>query len=186
MHGTVLLDRALRPLAPAIIWADQRSTSQAAEIERELGSDLLRIAGSRVASGFQAASLRWLVENEPALIDALHKVLLPKDYIRLRLTGDLATDSADAAGTLLFDIQRGDWSEPLMAACQVDPDWFPPIVPSHAISGRLARDAAFALGLPPGIPVANGTADATAAAGPPHSLRRAAWVTPCACPVRQP
>ena len=72
MHGTVLLDRALRPLAPAIIWADQRSTSQAAEIERELGSDLLRIAGSRVASGFQAASLRWLVENEPALIDALN------------------------------------------------------------------------------------------------------------------
>ena len=164
MHGTVLIDRALRPLAPAIIWADQRSASQAAGIERELGSDLLRISGSRVASGFQGASLRWLVEHEPALIDALHKVLLPKDYIRLRLTGDLATDPADAAGTLLFDLHRGDWSEPLIAASQVDPDWLPPIVPSHAISGRLGRDAALALGLPPGIPVATGTADAPAAA----------------------
>ncbi len=164
MHGTVTLDAAHRPNGPAIIWADQRSAREAREIEERLGDELLDISGSRIAPGFQAATLRWLQRHRPECWATTRHILLPKDYLRLRLTGELTTEPSDAAGALLFDIQTRDWSSKLLDAAGVGREQLPPIVPSSASSGRLTRDAAMALGLPPGIPVAGGAADAPAAA----------------------
>lgn len=164
MHGTVTLDSDRRLNGPAIIWADQRSACEAREIEERIGDGLLDITGSRIAPGFQAATARWLQQKHPERWETTRHLLLPKDYLRLRLTGELATDPSDAAGSLLLDIRTRAWSPDLLDAAGISRDLLPPIVPASAVSGRLARDPALALGLPPGIPVAGGAADAPAAA----------------------
>ena len=164
MHGTVALDESLRPLGAAVIWADQRSAEDAASIEGVLGASLLERAGSRAAVGFQAATLRCLARTQPDRFEAIRMVLPPKDFLRLTMTGEIATDPSDAAGTLLFDLHTRAWSAELAAAAGIDLACLPPIVPSGAISGHLTPDAAHALGLLPCIPVAGGAADAPAAA----------------------
>lgn len=165
MHGTVLLDRQGEPVAPAIIWSDLRSATSAAAITSAVGRDrLLDIAGSPVAAGFQAATIHWLRQARPDLWARTVKVLLPKDYLRFRLTGVYATDPSDATATLLLDAHTRQWSSVLLNAAGVDLAQLPTIFPSSAVTGELANDAARELGLRPGIPVAGGAGDAAAAA----------------------
>lgn len=165
MHGTVLLDPQARLLAPAVIWPDRRSSAQVQEITQTIGaSKLLAISGSAAATGFQAATLRWFQQHEPALWRQVDKVLLPKDYLRLRLTGTLATDPSDAAGTLLLDEQTRSWSADLLDALAIRREQLPPIYPSTSPSGTLCPSAAQSLGVPAGLPVAGGAADTACSA----------------------
>ncbi|MFB0546619.1 MAG: xylulokinase, partial [Anaerolineae bacterium] len=161
MHGTVLLDDQYQPLCPAIIWADGRSASQAEEITRRIGPQrLARIAGSPVAAGFMAATLLWLRERQPELLDRARAILLPKDYVRLRLTGELAGDVSDASATLLFDVSSRDWSEELLkAAGDIPRQLLPSVQESQTVVGQVTRAAAEETGLAPGTPVVAGGSD---------------------------
>ena len=160
MHGAVLVDPAGRPVRPAIIWPDRRSPAQ---VERALEATGLgrlgRLTGNRLAVGFMAASLLWLLEHEPDVLAAAERVLLPKDYVRLRLTGELATDPSDAAGSLLYDVANRRWSQELLTEWKL-PHWLlPPVLESAAVAGELLPAAAEALGLGAGTPVVTGAAD---------------------------
>ncbi len=165
MHGTVLVDDALLPLAPAIIWSDRRAATQVAALEAGFGRALMATTtGGRLATGYQAATVAWLRDDQPDLLEAARSVLLPKDWLRARLTGEVATEPSDAGGTALFDIARRDWSPTLRDAVGLRPDQLPPVIRSTDRAGTLSRDAADTLGLPPGIPVVAGAGDAQAAA----------------------
>lgn len=160
MHGTVLLDPQGRPVRPAIIWPDQRSEAEVERVCRDVGLPRLgRLAANRLAVGFTAASLLWLLSHEPEALAASDKVVLPKDYLRLRLTGQVATDVSDASATLLFDVANRRWSQQLLNEWKL-PHWLlPPVLESTAVAGELLAAAAEALGLPPGVPVVAGAAD---------------------------
>jgi xylulokinase len=155
MHGLVVLGSDRRPLRPAILWNDGRSQPQATRIETDLGVErLVELSGNRVLAGFTAPKLLWLAENEPEIHDRIATVLLPKDYVRLRLTGELATDVSDASGTLLLDVARRSWSRELAAAFDVDPGWLPDVHESPEQTGET----------PAGVPVAAGAGDQAAGA----------------------
>ncbi len=161
MHGTVLLGERDQVLAPAIIWADQRSARQVAAITAAVGAEkLVELSGSPAAAGFQAATIRWLIEEKSSLWWRTRRVLLPKDELRRRLTGEIATDPSDASGTLLLDPRWRDWSPPLLAALGIDAGKLPPVRPSIEVAGGLRAEAAEALGLPAGTPVVVGAGDA--------------------------
>lgn len=165
MHGTVLLDHTGDLLAPAIIWPDQRSQAEVQAITETLGAErLIDLAGSPVATGFQAATIAWLRRHQPDLWGRIGQILLPKDMLRHRLTGRYATDPSDAAGTLIFDVRRRTWSPALIDLLGINLTWLPPIQPSASIAGELTRAAADALGLPPGLPVITGAADTACSA----------------------
>jgi xylulokinase len=165
MHGTVLLDRSCTPLRPAIIWADGRSGAQVAALEDTVGRErLILTAGSAAAAGLQATTIQWLRRHEPDVWSSTHHILLPKDYIRFRMTGTIQTDPSDACGTLFSDIQRRTWSHHLLQKLGVDPARLPPIVSSSSVAGGLTRRAAADLGLPAGLPVIVGAADTAAGA----------------------
>lgn len=165
MHGTILLGGNHQPIHPAIMWADQRSASECDELIALLGTErYASIAGTLPAAGFMAATLLWLRKHDPALLDQTHVVLLPKDYIRLKLTGEIASDPSDAAATALFDITDKHWSPEIIRGAQLPESIFPPILESQAIAGTLSREAAALLGLSPGIPVIVGCADQPAQA----------------------
>jgi xylulokinase len=165
MHGTLLADECGRPLAPAVIWPDTRTGTQVREIEDTVGRDrLIGLCGSPAATGFQAATVRWIQQNRPALWSDTHKVLLPKDYVRFRMAGEYHTDPSDASGTLYLDVGRHVWCQPILAALDVDHARLPPIVASTTVVGGLTPAAAGDLGLRPEIPVVVGAAD-TAAGG---------------------
>jgi xylulokinase len=160
MHGTVLLGEAGRVLAPAVIWPDQRSQRQVQEITELIGLPrLVEITGSPIATGFQAATLRWFQQAQPDLWRQVRQVLLPKDYLRWRLTGSYATDPSDGSGALLLDVQRRDWSPELLATLDINPALLPQVLASVAVAGELQPEAAAGLGLPAGIPVVTGAAD---------------------------
>jgi xylulokinase len=160
MHGAVLLDAAHQPLAPAVIWPDRRSITQVKEITALVGAErLYAITGSPVATGFQAATVRWFQQHAPELWQQVRMILLPKDYLRFRLTGVFATDPSDAAGALLLDETRRDWSDDLLELLEIRRDQLPPVQPSATVNGYLHEEAARSLGLPAGIPVATGAAD---------------------------
>jgi xylulokinase len=144
MHGLVVLDGGGRPLRPAILWNDQRTGAECAEIERRLG--LHRLTGNRALPGFTAPKLLWLRTHEPDVYARVRRVLLPKDYVRLRLTGEHAIDAADASGTLLFDVAERRWSDEVCAALEVPLEWLPPVHESTAIAGA-GDQAAGALGV---------------------------------------
>ncbi len=147
MHGLVALGSDDRPLRPAILWNDGRSQPQASRIERELGIErLVALSGNRVLAGFTAPKLAWLAEHEPDVHRRIRRVLLPKDYVRLRLTGQAATDVSDASGTLLFDVARRAWSPELAAAFRVDPGWLPALHESPEVSGGTQAGVAVAAG----------------------------------------
>lgn len=156
MHGVVLCAADGTPLRPAITWADGRSAEQAARISGELGAGELARLGSAAFPGFAGPTLAWLADHEPDMIGAARWALQPKDWLRLMLTGDAATDPSDASGTLLYDIVAGGWSEAALAAARVRPDLLPRVMPSSAIGG-VARRAAGSLD---GLPVVVGGADA--------------------------
>ena len=154
MHGLVALDAGGRVLRPAILWNDQRTGEECAEIEDLIGVDrLIELTGNRALAGFTAPKLLWLRRHEPATFARIARICLPKDYVRLRLTGEWATDVADASGTLLLDVARRRWSEEVLAALDIPLSWLPPVLESSEISGRFG-----------GIPVAAGAGDCAAAA----------------------
>jgi xylulokinase len=155
MHGLVVLDDLDRVLRPAILWNDQRTGAECVQIEERVGlARLIQLTGNRALTGFTAPKLLWLRRNEPATYARIAHVLLPKDYVRLRLTGEHAIDVADASGTLLFDVAGRRWSREMLEALELDPAWLPRTLESPEISGTTAAD----------IPVAAGAGDQAAAA----------------------
>jgi xylulokinase len=165
MHGSVFLDAHEQGIRPALLWNDQRTTQQCIEITDRVGRDrLLAIAGNPALTGFQAPKLLWLREAEPANFERVAHVLLPKDFIRLRLAGEYATDASDASGTLLFDLRRRSWSAEILEALELPHEWLPDVYEGPEETGRLRGDVADELGLPAGIPIAAGGGDNAAAA----------------------
>lgn len=155
MHGLVALDDADRILRPAILWNDQRTAAECEEIESRLGLDrLIALTGNRALTGFTAPKLLWLRNHEPDVYERLTTMLLPKDYVRLRLTGERAIDVADASGTLLFDVARRNWSAEVLKELELDPEILPTALESPAVSGSTGA----------GVPVAAGAGDQAAAA----------------------
>ncbi|HHV62516.1 MAG TPA: xylulokinase [Firmicutes bacterium] len=160
MHGTVFVDEAGCPLRPAIIWPDKRSARECQELNEKVGMErLYRIAGLPTATGFMAPSVFWVKHNEPDIIRGASKVLLPKDYIRLKLTGKMATDVTDATGTLFLDITKRAWSEEVIEAVGVAPDILPDLLESSDIAGEVTPQAAGETGLAAGTPVVAGGGD---------------------------
>ena len=124
MHGLVALDANDRPLRPAILWNDGRTQKQCVEIEERVGRKrLIELTGNRALAGFTAPKLLWLREEEPETYARIRSILLPKDYVRLRLCDEHAIDVTDASGTLLFDVARRTWSDEVLAALDIDRDW---------------------------------------------------------------
>ena len=165
MHGSVFLDAAGEVIRPALLWNDQRTAKQCDDIAMRVGPDrLVEITGNPALTGFQAPKVLWLRDEEPDNFAKVASVLLPKDYVRLRLTGTFATDASDAAGTLLFDLRERSWSSEILDALEVPAGWLPPIFEGPDPGGDVSADVAADLGLPAGIPVAAGGGDNAAAA----------------------
>jgi xylulokinase len=155
MHGLVALDSSDRPLRPAILWNDQRTAVECEEIEDTIGLErLIELTGNRALPGFTAPKILWLRRHEPDLYARIAHVLLPKDYVRLRLCGERATDVSDASGTLLLDVAGRRWSEEVLAALAIEPDWLPKPHESPVVAGQTAD----------GVPVAAGAGDQAAGA----------------------
>lgn len=155
MHGLVALDSGDRVLRPAILWNDQRTQEQCRQITHRLGAGrLIALTGNRALPGFTAPKLLWLREHEPDIWARVAHVMLPKDYVRLRLCGARATDVSDASGTLLLDVGGRRWSATMLAELELERDWLPPVLESPEVSGRLAD----------GTPVAAGAGDQAAGA----------------------
>ena len=148
MHGVVLCDAGGEPLRPAITWADGRSGDQAQRIAADLGPSTLARLGSAAFPGFAGPSLAWLAEFEPATLERARWALQVKDWLRLRLTGEVATDPSDASGTLLYDVVSGCWSNDAMAACRVRPELLAPMRASTDIGGVVALAGSSLDGLP--------------------------------------
>jgi xylulokinase len=160
MHGTVCLDRHGRALRPAIIWADQRSGEQVSRVYRELGAKHLGAwTGNPLATGFMLASWLWLRDEMPEVARATAHLLLPKDYLRYRLTGELGGEPSDGSSTLLFDPVGRRWSTPLLEALGIDPALLPPIRESAEVAGGLRAELAVRTGLRAGTPVVFGGSD---------------------------
>jgi xylulokinase len=165
MHGSVFLDSADKVIRPALLWNDQRTADQCREITKLVGEEtLLRTTGNVAITGFQAPKILWLRDEEPARSRRVRTVLLPKDFIRLQLTGDRATDASDASGTLLLDLQKRDWSAEILNALQIPREWMPRVHEGSETTGTVSSEIAERLGLPPGLPVAAGGGDNAAAA----------------------
>ncbi len=163
MHGIVLLGQDLAPLRPAIIWMDRRSANLCPIVMDRIPRDvMLRTAGNRLSPGFAGASLAWLHEVEPQVLERARAAIQPKDFVALRMTGEVGSEPSDASATWLYDIARREWSPTLAGACNVPVDILPPVLESAAVVGALRAEAAFALGLPEGIPVVAGAADQAA------------------------
>ncbi|MCL9662400.1 xylulokinase [Paenibacillus hunanensis] len=159
MHGLVLLDEQHQVIRPAILWNDTRTTAQCRRIEQALGGDLLKIARNRALEGFTLPKILWVQEHEPDHWARASVFVLPKDYVRLRLTGDLAMDYSDAAGTLLLDVTAKAWSERIATAFELPLSFCPRLVESFDDVGGLLPDIAAATGLNEGTRVYAGGAD---------------------------
>ena len=159
-HGAVLLDARERVLRPAILWDDGRSAAECAALDPLAR----RIAGNLAMPGFTAPKLLWVRRHEPELFRATARVLLPKDWLRLRLVGDAVSEPSDASGTLWLDVAARRWSAALLEATGLGERHMPRLVEGDAVSGRLRVEAAAELGLTPGIPVAGGAGDNAAGA----------------------
>lgn len=155
MHGLVALDRSDRVLRPAILWNDQRTARECAEIERAVGLErLIALTGNRALPGFTAPKLLWLRRHEPDTYAAIAEVMLPKDYVRLRLCGAHCTEVSDASGTLLLDVAARRWSDQVLQALELPASWLPPVLESVEEAGHTAD----------GVPVAAGAGDQAAGA----------------------
>jgi xylulokinase len=165
MHGSVFLDDSDRVIRPALLWNDQRTQAQCDRITQSVGEErLISISGNPALTGFQAPKIVWLRDEEPENYERVSRVLLPKDYVRLRLTGEYATDASDAAGTLLLDMQARDWSGEILDALEIPKVWMPMVYEGPENTGALREEVAEELGLPAGIPIAAGGGDNAAAA----------------------
>ncbi len=165
MHGLVLLDKNAEILRPAILWNDQRTGQQCDQIRKRLGkARLIQITGNDALTGFTAPKILWVQDEEPEIYEKIAHILLPKDYVRFRLTGEFAMDRAGGAGTILFDVRKRTWSPEVLDALRINPAWLPPTFEGAEITGTLSKSAAEATGLVPGIPVMAGGGDQAAAA----------------------
>jgi len=165
MHGSVFLDGSDRVIRPALLWNDQRTQAQCDRITQSVGEErLISISGNTALTGFQAPKIVWLRDEEPEKYRQVSRVLLPKDYVRLRLTGEYATDASDAAGTLMLDMQARDWSGEILDALEIPQEWMPMVYEGPENTGALREEVAEELGLPAGIPIAAGGGDNAAAA----------------------
>jgi xylulokinase len=163
MHGAVALDAHQRVLRPAILWNDGRAFAECTELERAQPRSR-EITGNLAMPGFTAPKLLWLRRHEPEVFARVGKVLLPKDWLRLQLTGDAVSDMSDASGTLWLDVGARRWSEAMLAACGLSPDHMPKLVEGSAPSARLSALVADAWGLRAGLVVAGGGGDNAASA----------------------
>lgn len=165
MHSAVFLDRHYNVLRPAILWCDTRTTKQCQWITEKVSlENLVKYVSNPALEGFTAPKIIWLRDNEPETYKKVHKVLLPKDYIRFRLTGELAAEVSDAAGTLLFDVRKRRWSEQMLKAIDVPIDFLPDCYESIDVCGRITEEVARMTGLKKGTPVVGGGADNTCGA----------------------
>ncbi len=163
MHGLVLLDPADQVIRPAILWNDQRTGPECDLIRRAVGPErLIRVTGNDALTGFTAPKLVWVRDHEPEAWSRVAHVLLPKDFVRLRLTGEHAIDKADGAGTLLFDLAARDWSDVMLEALEIPRAWLPPTFEGPQVTGVVTAAAAAATGLRAGTPVVAGGGDQAA------------------------
>src|SRR5687767_10201385 len=162
MHGLVALDRDHAVIRPAILWSDQRAQPHCRAIIEACGGldGLLRFTNNGMLAGYTAPKLLWLREHEPKAFARIQHVLLPKDYVRFRFTGDLATDVSDASGTGLLDVAKRTWSIELLGLLDLPRAWFPTVHESTEVVGTLRPGLAASLGLRAGLPVIAGGGDA--------------------------
>jgi xylulokinase len=166
MHGLVLLDTRREVLRPAILWNDQRTAGECDEIRSRLGgrARLVQLSGNDALTGFTAPKILWVRRHEPEVYARARHVLLPKDYVRLQLTGDLAMDKADGSGTLLFDLAERDWSDEILTRLEIPREWLPRTFEGPETTGRVGPAGAAATGLREGTPVVAGGGDQAAGA----------------------
>jgi len=165
MHGAVFLDGADEVLRPAILWNDQRTAEECEDITARVGAErLIELAANPALTGFTAPKIVWVQKNEPEVYEKSRKVLLPKDYIRFRLTGEYATEVSDASGTLLLDVSKREWSGEILDKLGIDRDLLPECFESPEVSGKLTTAAAKETGLAEGTPVVGGGGDQAAGA----------------------
>jgi xylulokinase len=165
MHGLVILDKDSKVIRPALIWCDQRSQPQVDWINQTVGRDnVLAWTANPVLTGFTLPKLIWVRDNEPANFERVRKMLLPKDYIRFRLTGEFSSEVSDASGTSLFDVVNRRWSWEMMDALRLDRGILPPVVESSEVTGRITPEVAAETGLAAGTPVVGGGGDQASSA----------------------
>ncbi|MEX0655710.1 MAG: xylulokinase [Phycisphaeraceae bacterium] len=166
MHGSVFLADDETPLRAALLWNDQRTGEQCAEIEKKAGGRkaLIDMVGNPALTGFTAPKILWVRQHEPAVYEKTKHILLPKDYIRYCMTGEYATEVGDASGTLLLDVRKRAWNDKLISLLQIDKALLPACFESHVVSGKLHTKAAASMGLKAGTPVVGGSGDQPAGA----------------------
>lgn len=163
MHGSVFLDQKNSIIRPALLWCDQRTAKQCDDITSKVGADrLIEMVSNPALTGFTAPKILWLREHEPECYERVARVLLPKDYVRWVLTGEYATDVADASGTLLFDVKNRAWHDELLGMLDIPKSFLPRAYEGPEVTGQLSADAAEKTGLPKGIPVVAGGGDQAA------------------------
>jgi xylulokinase len=165
MHGVVLLDKVHTVLRPSLIWCDQRSQAQCDWITTTVGAErLIQLVSNPALTGFSAPKLLWVRDNEPRIFERAAQFLLPKDFVRFRLTGEFATDVSDASGTLLFDVTHRRWSQEILSALKLDSSLLPRAYESPEVTGEVTRETAVLTGLAAGTPVVGGGGDQAASA----------------------
>lgn len=165
MHGAVFLSESDEVLRPSIIWCDQRTEKQCRELTEKVGAEkLIELVSNPALTNFTLTKMLWARETEPEIWAQVRSVLLPKDYVRFRLTGDKATDVADASGTLMLDVQNRKWSSEIMSAVEMSEDLLPSLYESAEITGTVSAECAAETGLRAGTPVVAGAGDNAAGA----------------------
>jgi xylulokinase len=165
MHGAVMLDEQERVVRPALIWCDVRTQDQCSELIKKIGAArIIQLTCNPALTNFTLTKLLWVRQNEPQNWRRVRAVMLPKDYVRLRLTGERATDMADASGTLMLDVAHRRWSHEMLAAAEVDERLLPTLYESPDVCGNISSEGAAATGLKPGTPVVAGAGDQAAGA----------------------
>ncbi|MBU0477196.1 xylulokinase [bacterium] len=165
MHGAVFLDSGNNVLRPAILWCDQRTAAECDDINRIIGKEnLINLVSNPALTGFTAPKILWVKKNEPQIYEKTKKILLPKDYIRFRLTGEFAGDVSDASGTLLFDVTNRIWSTTMLEKLDIDKNFMPQVVESSEVTGRITKDVSELTGLFSETIVVGGAGDQAAGA----------------------
>ena len=165
MHGAVMLDRKDKVVRPALIWCDVRTEAQTRELNEKIGADrIIQLTCNRALANFTLTKFLWMRENEPENWKRVRSVMLPKDYVRFRMTGDRAIDMADASGTLLLDVAKRRWSREMLEAAEINPALLPALFESPDICARISPEGAAATGLKSGTPVVAGAGDQAAGA----------------------
>ncbi len=165
MHGMTLLDETGEVIRPALLWNDQRTGTQCDDIRARVGKKrLVELTGNDALTGFTAPKILWVRDEEPNNFAKIKQVLLPKDYVRYKLTGEYATDKAGAAGTLLLDVKTREWSQDVLDALEIPAEWLPKTHEGPEVTGQISAEAAEATGLKAGTPVVGGGGDQAAQA----------------------